>query len=116
MIDVVCMDFKLPSSSLGQADFWTQHQIFLSKLKGLEVIIKAVITDLTKFDDMKKISEILKNFDGEYSVILQPVTGIEDKIKSPDTEMLDIFKAFLKKELNKNINVVGQFHKMLNIR
>ena len=115
-VDVVSMDFKLPSSSPGQQDLWQEHQMFLQGLKSVEVITKAVITDTTNVDDIKKFADILKGFPGKSSVILQPVTGIGGKAKAPDREMLDIFKAYLMKEIDKNVSILGQFHKVLQIR
>lgn len=116
LIDVVAMDFKLPSSSPGQEEFWEQHQKFIQKLKGVEIIVKAVITDTTNIDDILKFAQILDGVREGFSVILQPVTGINGKVSAPDKEMLDIFKAYLMKETNKNINILGQFHKVLQIR
>ena len=115
-VDVVAMDFKLPSSSPGQKPWWPEHYKFLQKLNSVEVIIKAVIAETTNIDDIKKFSHILKEFKGKFSIILQPVTGIDEKVKAPDREMLDIFKAYIVKEINKNVNILGQFHKVLQIR
>ncbi len=115
-IDVVSMDFKLPSSSPGQEGKWEQHRRFLHKLLGLEVIVKAVLTDKTDIDDIKKFSQVIRSFGGEYSIVLQPVTEISGEVRVPDSEMLDIFKAYIAKETGKKVIVLGQFHKMLNIK
>ena len=115
-VDIVSMDFKLPSSSPGQQEFWKEHERFLQALNSVEVITKAVITDTTNIDDIIKFANILKSFPGKTSVILQPVTGIGAKIKTPDRETLEIFKAYIMKETDKSVNILGQFHKILQIR
>ena len=115
-IDIVSMDFKLPSSSPGQKEVWREHKMFLKKLEGLEVIAKAVITDTTNIDDIKMFSRVLESFEEKTAVVLQPVSGISEKIRVPDKEMLDIFKAYLIKNTNKNVTILGQFHKILRIR
>jgi len=115
-VDVIAMDFKFPSSSPGQPELWIEHEEFLARTRGREVIVKAVITDTTSIDDIKKFGRILAESDREVSVVLQPVTIINDMVKSPDKEMVDIFKAYLVKETSKNVAVLGQFHKVLGIR
>jgi organic radical activating enzyme len=115
-VNVIAMDFKLPSSSPAQPELWREHEKFLSKTRDREVIIKAVITDTTNIDDIKKFGRILAGSGKDVSVILQPVTIINDTVKAPDREMVDIFKAYLIKETAKNVAVLGQFHKVLGIR
>jgi hypothetical protein len=78
--------------------------------------VKAVITSTTDINDIKIFSRILKGVKGKYSVILQPVTALKGKAEIPDEEMLDIFRAYVNKETNSNVSILGQFHSVLGIK
>ena len=46
MVDVVSMDFKLPSAT-GLRPFWKEHEQFLSAARGAILFVKAVVTGKT---------------------------------------------------------------------
>jgi len=115
-VDIIAMDFKLPSSGGGLKRSWQPHEKFFGLALRKELIVKAVITDSTTIDDIKKMSRILTGATGEFSVILQPVTPIGDLVNEPDNEMLAYFKGYIGKETGKEPRIIGQVHKYLGIK
>jgi len=115
-IDYVSMDFKLPSSSGSVAGHWNEHKRFIEEVGDKDLSVKAVISDSTTIDDIKKMNDVLSGFDKKFTVVLQPVTPLGEDIKAPDEKILFYFKEFLKKESDKEVMVLGQLHKCLGIR
>jgi len=115
-IDVVAMDLKLPSSNNNAGEFWKEHKRFIKDASGKELIIKAVITDTTTIDDIKKMSNILSDTEKDMTIVLQPVTPIDGVVGEADEEMLSFFKGYLKNETGKEIGIIGQIHKQMGIK
>jgi organic radical activating enzyme len=114
-IDIVAMDFKLPSSTAGKA-YWDDHEKFAKIASGKKLITKAVITSSTTMDDVKIMSSIIKNLEGEPVVVLQPVTPVETCSEETDEEMMWYFKKFLEKDSGKDVMILGQVHKCVGIK
>lgn len=114
-VDVIAMDFKLPSST-GEDEQWEAHEKFARISAGKGLVIKAVITDGTSMDDIKKMSSIVKDLRGQTNIVLQPVTPVDITVKRPDEEMMWLFKKYMEKEAGKDVMVLGQVHKQLGIR
>lgn len=115
-VDVIAMDLKLSSSSGSLKSLWRPHKKFIGLAVHKELIVKAVVTDSTTIDDIKKMSRILAETTGDFSVILQPVTPVGDLANEPDAEMLAYFKGYIRKETGKEPRIVGQVHKYLGVR
>jgi organic radical activating enzyme len=113
-VDVVAMDFKLPSST-GEEGQWEAHKRFAGIGALKELIIKAVITDNTAMEDIKRMGSIIKDLDADPDIVLQPVTPVGD-IKEPDEEMMWLFRKYLEKETGTDVMVLGQVHKELGIK
>ena len=117
-IDYVSMDFKLPSSSGSVLGHWNEHKAFIEILesKDKDLSVKAVVSNSTTMDDIKKMKDLLNKVDKEFMVVLQPVTPVGESVKVPDEEMLFYFKEFLKKGTDKEVMIFGQIHKCLGIK
>ncbi len=71
-VDIIAMDFKLPSS-IGYGDgFWPQHREFLKIASRRQVFVKAVISKETTDKDMKDAFEMIKSSDQGLVLVLQP--------------------------------------------
>ncbi|UCB57071.1 MAG: 7-carboxy-7-deazaguanine synthase QueE [Candidatus Omnitrophota bacterium] len=71
-IDIVAMDFKLPSST-GSLEYWQEHQKFLKIALKKEVFVKVVICQTTERIDLEKaLKVILKLRAKKVPLILQP--------------------------------------------
>jgi 7-carboxy-7-deazaguanine synthase len=116
LVDIVSMDFKLPSSTLVDIDPWPAHRKFAEIASKKELIIKAVITENTTIDDIKKMAEIIQGLKPSVSVVLQPVTPVKDSVKAPDEEMVTYFSKYLEKRIARDVLVLGQIHKFMGIK
>lgn len=116
LVDIVSMDFKLPSSTGVAGDLWQAHMKFVEIASKRELIIKAVITENTTIDDIKKMSQIIQGLNKPVSVVLQPVTPVKGLIKAPDEEMIIYFRKYLEKTIARDVLVLGQMHKYMGIK
>ena len=115
-IDIVAMDFKLPSSTKNESEVWEAHEIFIKAALCKELIVKTVISDSTSIDDIKRMSRILAGLKEKFMVVLQPVTPSGNHVKLPDEEMLSFFREYVKKETGKEARILGQAHKYVGVR
>jgi organic radical activating enzyme len=109
MIDVVSMDFKLPSAT-GLAPFWEEHKQFLSAAQGKALYVKSVVTRDTNSADIITAARIIAEFDRSVIFILQPASGQY----APAAAMLIEFqRAAL--ALIEDVRVIPQMHKVLDL-
>ncbi len=116
LVDIVAMDIKLPSTTLMNEQVWDRHEKFLEHCRNPQLIVKAVVSDSTVIEDIKRMSGILKKWGQRAQIVLQPVTSDNGSIKGPDEEMLFFFKEYIKKEFSDETFVMGQMHKCMGIR
>ncbi|MBL7081453.1 MAG: 7-carboxy-7-deazaguanine synthase QueE [Candidatus Omnitrophica bacterium] len=70
-VDIIAMDFKLPSST-GLSHFWNLHQQFLEIASSKEVFVKTVICHSTNEEDFIRGVEIIKKTSPISILILHP--------------------------------------------
>ncbi len=71
-LDIIAMDFKLPSST-GMRDYWPEHRRFLKVALKKEVFIKLVICSATKRRDLDEAIGLILELRAEKTpVVLQP--------------------------------------------
>ena len=71
-IDIIAMDFKLPSST-GMGPYWREHRKFIKAALKKEVFIKVVICSETDRQDIEEmLSLILKAGAKKVPLVLQP--------------------------------------------
>lgn len=75
--DVIAMDVKLPSA-IGR-EFWDEHAAFL-KVAGAKAFLKAVLTADTTDEEWRRTLELAASADPAPTLVLQPVTTIEDLV------------------------------------
>lgn len=110
-VDIISMDFKLPSSA-GTPDLWEQHRKFLKIASKKEVFIKAVICEGTTEQDLIQVVNIIKDTAENTVLVLQPdsfqdYTKLEPKIEK--------FKAYCL-ENNVVTCVIPQLHKLMGLK
>jgi len=109
MIDVVSMDFKLPSST-GLRSFWEEHKQFLSAAQGKKLFVKSVVTTDTQNADIVTAARIIAEFDRSVIFILQPAGGQH----APATaKLIEFQRAAL--EILEDVRVIPQTHKVLDL-
>jgi len=109
-IDIVSMDFKLPSSS-NMRDFWFEHREFLRLAREKDVFVKAVITPRTHIDDVRIALAIIKEVRPETLLILQPAYPHEEQLR----EKLRYFSAVCE-QYSVEVRIVRQLHKQLSVQ
>ncbi len=110
-VDIVAMDFKLPSST-KTGSFWLEHENFLNLCQGKEVFVKAVITMSTTSRDLKKAAALIRKINKKIPLVLQPdykeiSTGIVRKLINFQKTVLDYIS---------DVRVIPQTHKILGVR
>ena len=108
-VDVVSMDFKLPSST-GLRPFWEEHERFLSSAAGADLFVKAVVTRDTKKDDILTSARLIAGRDASVFLVLQPAGGS----LCPDAKtLIDYQEAAL--GILPFVRVIPQVHKMMKV-
>ncbi len=111
-IDIISMDIKLNSSSKN-GDLFDVHKKFIETAKNAkkEIFIKVVFDEKVTDEEIKKTVNCAEKFD--IQIILQPKT---------DGECLKLKKDLIEKVYNKflleykNVRLIPQTHKFLNIK
>ncbi len=111
-VDIIAMDFKLPSST-GMDSYWPEHQKFLKIALKKEVFIKMVICSTTDRKDMDEaISIILKLRAKKIPVVLQPNFFELDKELLAKTRALEKYCS----RYLPCVKVIPQLHKITGVR
>ncbi len=109
MVDMVSMDFKLPSST-GLKPFWEEHVKFLTAAMGAVVFVKAVVTRDTERDDIVTAAGIISGIDRTIPFVIQPAGG---PLAPEPAELIAFQNAAL--GLIDDVRVIPQAHKILNL-
>ena len=114
-IDIVSMDFKLPSST-GLKPFWKEHAAFLQTAVDAkkEVYVKIVITKETKPDEIDLSAQIIAKTNPKIPVFCQPASATTDAILGPSIDLLKEYQHRLLKQCAR-VEVRGQLHKEWNL-
>lgn len=109
-VDVVSMDFKLPSAT-GLRSFWSEHKAFLHAAKGKQLFVKAIVTKTTLPEDIVTSARLIAENVKTAPLILQPATGP----LAPEGQQLMQFQNSALQILQ-DVRVIPQTHKMLAVR
>lgn len=109
LIDVISIDFKLPSST-GLSPFWDDHAKFLQSLRGKKLYIKVVVTRDTIVDDILTTCRIITLFDRSVVLVIQPASG---PLAPESTTLLELQRVALRHI--EDVRIIPQVHKILNI-
>ncbi|MBU2540664.1 MAG: 7-carboxy-7-deazaguanine synthase QueE [Candidatus Omnitrophica bacterium] len=110
-INIISMDFKLPSST-GQKSYFREHEQFLKAARKKEVFVKAVITDSTLISDLKTAVEIIKGVDRGILFVLQPDTN---QLSHNLFQKIETYRAFACEHLE-NVRIIPQVHRLVGLR
>jgi 7-carboxy-7-deazaguanine synthase len=109
LVDVVSIDFKLPSAT-GLRQFWEEHKIFLHAARGRTLFVKVVVTNDTKKDDILASVGIIAGFDQSTTLVIQPAGGA---LAPEPTLLMDFQAAAL--GIIEDVRVIPQVHKIMNV-
>ncbi len=115
LVDIIAMDFKLPSSTGGEA-YWDEHLEFLKIASKKNVFVKAIVTPQTTTIDIKKAVSLISSLGKHVPFILQPATPVKDADGQIDKQkLLEFMEIGIKHDLE-CIRVIPQVHKMMKIK
>ncbi|MFH1397360.1 MAG: 7-carboxy-7-deazaguanine synthase QueE [Candidatus Omnitrophota bacterium] len=110
-VDIVAMDFKLPTST-RTGDFWLIHRDFLKIASKKEVFLKAVICSSSEEEDFKNGLEIIKEISPNVRLVLQPNSF---EYGGTLNEKIEEFKtACLREKIA--VCLIPQMHKIMGIK
>jgi organic radical activating enzyme len=109
-IDIVAMDFKLPSSTILK-DYWLKHRRFLKIAQDKDLFVKAVIGKKTRIEDVRIATAIIKEVKKDIPFILQPQNPFEGVLD----EKLRYFEKVCR-ERGMRVEIIPQLHKQLGIK
>ncbi len=114
-VDIVAMDFKLPSST-GVRACWKEHLDFLKIASRKKVFVKSVVTTDTKKEDIIEAVGLIRIVNKKIPFIMQPATPVKNFDKKPgENRLLEFLDIALKNEVE-NSRVIPQMHKMLGVK
>ena len=109
MVDIISMDFKLPSAT-GLQPFWEAHKKFLLAAIGKTIFIKVVVTTDTSPDDIITAARIIAEFDHDILLVIQPAHGS----LAPSSPLLMTFQEAALGTIP-NVRIIPQVHKILHV-
>ena len=115
LVDIVSMDFKLPSST-GEKPFWDEHLEFLRIASWKKAFVKTIVTENTTKADIVRAAELVKKIKGNIPFVIQPASPLkkEDKVLENDT-LMKFVEIGLKHNID-NIRVIPQMHKKMGVK
>jgi 7-carboxy-7-deazaguanine synthase len=87
LIDIVAMDFKLPSVT-GESDRLPEHKKALQVASSKNVFVKIVIGKQSKPVEIENGSKAISEISGDIPLVLQPVTPVREIKHGPTAEQM----------------------------
>lgn len=106
-IDVIAMDFKIPSST-GEAPRWKVHETFLRQCHGKKCFVKITVDKNLRDSELRRVISIIRRADKNIPLVIQPVWLGEVK------ELLR-FQQIASRSLT-DVRIVPQLHRLLKIK
>lgn len=111
LIDIVSMDFKLPSAT-GMHPWWREHEAFLKAAQPKEVYVKAIVSAETKEEEILRGASLVASIDPAIPFILQPATPTDHFRSPPSIEQISQWQQLASSRLP-DVRVIPQMHKQL---
>lgn len=105
-VDVVALDFKIPSATGGE-ESWDVHEQCLRIAIQRDVFVKIVIDEHMQSQELDKACAIISSVDKNIPLVIQPVFGR----KIP--HLLDIQRHAL--NTLRDVRIIPQIHRILNL-
>jgi organic radical activating enzyme len=110
-IDIVSMDFKLPSELPTNQAYWQEHAEFLKVACQREVFVKIVLSGRTSPSELEQALALIYDIDPAIPLILQPVTPVNGVAPVVPEQVLRWQELALTKL--RNVRVIPQTHKLM---
>jgi len=109
-VDIIAMDFKLPTSAQCR-DYFSQHRRFLKLAKKKEVFVKIVVTPFTTLENVLRAAGIVRDIAADIYFILMPQHPLEGQLR----EKMLRFSGKVRKILDR-VKIIPQMHKLAGIK
>ena len=109
-VDIVSMDFKLPSAAYGNS-YWREHADFLQIARQREVFVKIVLSGETTQPELEQAIALIADIDASIPLILQPVTPVNG-ISAIGADVT-LHAQELAMQRLQTVRVIPQTHKIL---
>jgi organic radical activating enzyme len=114
-LDVVAMDFKLPSST-ACAEYFAEHEKFLKSTQRAKVFVKVIVTSDVTDEEIRRSAQIIATSGKSAPLIIQPISpNCEDGREAPSLERLLQLHAIATEYID-DVRIIPQMHKLLGIR
>lgn len=113
LIDIIGMDWKLPSST-GERGCPREHVQFLKQGAEKDLFVKIVVTDATKPCELKEACARISEVRPGTPLIIQPVTEVE-RARPPSAEFLLQLHSVAQRHL-RHVRVIPQMHRLMGQR
>ena len=110
-VDFVSMDIKLPSV-VGK-NLFAVHEKFLRAAVDKNLCVKIVVTGSTTDEEFLSAIELVANVDEKISVVLQPVTPVNN-VPAVDAKKILQRQATALRRL-RNVRIIPQTHKSIDV-
>ncbi len=115
-IDVVAMDFKLPSTA-GVGDYFEEHTQFLKATKGAKVFAKVVVSSASTDEEIRRCVEIICGSWKPIPLIIQPITPRQDDEKMLPPSLSRLMQMYnIAAEQIDEVRIIPQVHRLMGIR
>ncbi|MDD5044653.1 MAG: 7-carboxy-7-deazaguanine synthase QueE [Candidatus Omnitrophica bacterium] len=111
-IDIVAMDFKLPSST-GMPVFWPEHEKFLRIALKKEVFVKIVVLNSTREREVHRSISLIRSFNKDIPLVFQP--EFSEMKQQELISKIQNYKNLAGQYLN-NVSILLQQHKLEGIK
>lgn len=110
-IDMISMDFKLPSAT-GE-DNWFNHEKFFKRAVNKPIYIKVIVDNNTKESEIIQAAAIIAAIRPGTPMILQPVTPIQNLVPPTVDILLKLQQICL--EYIRDVRIIPQIHKYMGL-
>lgn len=107
-IDIVSMDFKIPSAT-GMRPYWREHEGFLQIARAKEVYVKVVISQETTEEEVRLATDLVKCVAPHIPFVLQPVTPFGEVRETISPLHLESLLQLSRNQLG-DVRVIPQLH------
>jgi 7-carboxy-7-deazaguanine synthase len=109
-VDIVSMDFKLPSATYGKT-YWSEHEEFLKIANQREVFVKVVLSGETTQKEVEQAISLIAQVDVAIPLILQPVTPVNG-VSPVEADTVLRWQELALQKLH-TVRVIPQTHKIM---
>ncbi len=109
-VDIISLDFKLPSAMKGK-EYWQQHEQFLLTAVRREPFVKVVLSAETTSEEILRSIDLIEVVDSTVPLIFQPVTPTNG-VHAVDPQKVLLWQQLALHRL-KDVRVIPQTHKIM---